>query len=254
MVIIGGTLAGIAATGYGAIAEGIGAGLLIIGAAASGYQIGSGLMKLYEFWGQTRCDTARDSNDLDHAGQTFASGLGETGVGGLQLGLSLLGAKAMETPSLKTTPMLEAYQGEDQLGNPIWNGRVVNYLGDAERQFYKIEIRDGLLYDSEGKLFDTTSASTAHSGDGKAIYIMDQEGNLYASKAQVVGEFHHSSLAGGKPVAGAGEVEVHNGVLTSITDRSGHYQPPAEYTDQVIETLNSKGVDTDSVKVTKLGK
>ena len=48
------------------------------------------------------------------------------------------------------------------------------------------------------------NASTVFSGEGKAIFVMDENRDFYASKFQQVGRFHHSSLAGGEPVAAAG--------------------------------------------------
>jgi hypothetical protein len=85
-----------------------------------------------------------------------------------------------------------------------------------------MEFKDGKIYDANGRLFDTSTASTAHSGGGNAIFVMDANGNTFASKTQIVGEFHHSSLAAGQPVAAAGELRVEQGVLKAITDKSGH--------------------------------
>ncbi|WP_218581945.1 hypothetical protein, partial [Nocardia cyriacigeorgica] len=59
---------------------------------------------------------------------------------------------------------------------------------------------------------------------------MDNQGNLYASLHHAPGQFHHSSFLAGGPVAGAGELEVIDGVLQLVTDSSGHYRPPQRYT------------------------
>jgi hypothetical protein len=61
---------------------------------------------------------------------------------------------------------------------------------------------------------------------------MDENGHIYASKTHKVGEFHHSSLGGGKPVAGAGEITVKNGVPTEISNGSGHYRPSQKLNSQ----------------------
>jgi hypothetical protein len=149
------------------------------------------------------------------------------------------GNPASKAP-LKMVPMQKRYVGENKPNNSVW-GTPVKYLSDLERAKFKLEVRDGLLYDSEGKLFDTSDASSVHSGGGRAIFTMDEAGNIYASKYQAVGEFHHSSLAGGEPVAGAGELEVQNGVLTTVTNKSGHYLPPAECSNQVMDSFKSQG-------------
>ena len=71
---------------------------------------------------------------------------------------------------------------------------------------------------------------------------MDNEGNLYASTRQIVGQFHHSSFLAGQPVAAAGELQVKNGILEYITNSSGHYWPTREMTQQAVERLRQAGV------------
>ena len=47
---------------------------------------------------------------------------------------------------------------------------------------------------------------------------------------------------GGKPVSGAGELEVSNGEVIGITDRSGHYTPTREMTQQTVQRLRDQGI------------
>ena len=110
MVATMGGLALLAATGYGAVAEAVGAGLLVVGGLKAGYQIGGGLMDLFEFFQLTRCDVARTTEDLDAAGKKFASGVAKTGVGGLFLLLGMKGA-----------------QGRTLTGKPITPGAKLSY-------------------------------------------------------------------------------------------------------------------------------
>jgi len=105
MVVVGAILAGIAATGYGAVAEGIGAALLIAGAALSGVQIGTGINHLIDFFQQTRCDSATSPEDLDRAGKSFADGIANIGVGGLNLLISLLGARGKSPTGRPINPI-----------------------------------------------------------------------------------------------------------------------------------------------------
>ncbi len=123
-------------------------------------------------------------------------------------------------------------------------------MDEAARKAYRLVIKDGKIYDAKGKLFDTTSAATVHAGGhGKAIFVMDEYGNFYASKTHTRGEFHHSSLLEGKPVAAAGEMQVVNGELKLITDQSGHYWPGKDFTAQALDALKKAGVDVSNVKV-----
>ncbi|WP_280449415.1 hypothetical protein [Nocardia brasiliensis] len=152
----------------------------------------------------------------------------------------------------KSTGMDPRYAGEEVPGNSIWPGSHVKYLTEEERKAYQLTVKDGKIYDATGSLFDTSTAQTAHSGAGRAIFVMDEKGNLYASTNHAIGEFHHSSFLGGKPVSGAGELQVVNGELKLVTDQSGHYKPSREYTDQVLDRLRNQGVsiDTSQVKTT----
>ena len=100
MVIVGGGLAvagvAAAATGVGLLVEGVaaaGAGLLVLGAAMSGWQIGQGLDSLYDFFQQTRCDTATTPQQLHQAGQKFGDGVAKVGIGTVNLLLSILGGR-----------------------------------------------------------------------------------------------------------------------------------------------------------------
>ena len=144
------------------------------------------------------------------------------------------------------TKIKPQYRGEDVEGNRVW-GTPVQYLSKSERQVYRITFQGGKIYDASGALFDTTDASTVFSGEGKAIFVMDENGDFYASKFQQVGRFHHSSLAGGEPVAAAGEMKVEHGVLILLSNKSGHYRPGRTFTEQALDSLSRKGISTDGV-------
>jgi hypothetical protein len=144
-----------------------------------------------------------------------------------------------------TTPMLERYSGEDQAENNIWpGGSAVEYLDKSQRTNLELKVENGKFYDASGKLFDTSGAATLHSDeDGFAIFVMDEEGQIFASKRHEQGKFHHSSLVAGAPVAAAGEIVVKNGVLKKLTDRSGHYRPSKVFTDQIVSFLKRQNVN-----------
>jgi hypothetical protein len=157
-------------------------------------------------------------------------------------------ARAAEAAKgFKTQPMNKHYEGEHLPNNAAWGTSTVKYLDDAEREAHRLHVRDGKLYDASGKLFDTRAAQTHFSGNGRAIFVMDDQGRIYASTYQEVGKFHHSSLLAGKPVTSAGELVVENGVLKTVSNRSGHYRPPAEINEQVFKSLEAQGVDVSRV-------
>ncbi len=135
------------------------------------------------------------------------------------------------------------YSGEHLPGNPIWATSVA-YLDQEQRQQFKLTVKDGKIYDAQGKLFDTQNGKTACFGGnaGKAIFVMDHDGNMYASNYHAPGKFHHSSFLAGQPVAGAGEIAVHNGEIQYLSRNSGHYRPSAAQLEQVAQNLSSQGL------------
>lgn len=149
----------------------------------------------------------------------------------------------------RTRPMDTVY-GRETLGETV--GKVkweTKYLSDAERAQRQLFVRNGKIYDAQGRLFDTRAASGTNPN---AIWVMDEQGRIFASNYHAQGKFHHSSLAPNTPnraVAAAGQMEVENGVLRVFSDRSGHYAPPAEHTVQALRQLESQGVDLSRVGV-----
>ena len=78
--------------------------------------------------------------------------------------------------------------------------------------------------------------------DGTWIYVVTEQGEIIADRQQV-GAYHHSSLAGGKPVLSAGEFHVDNGVLTEINNQSGHFRTTTESFKQFLVALGQEHVD-----------
>ena len=140
--------------------------------------------------------------------------------------------------------MLDQYRGEER---GLYFGTAVKYLNETERLAYKITVKeDGKLYDAQGQLFDTAHALSAlGSVSGKAIFVMDSEGNFYASNHQPVGKFHHSSFLAGDSVAFAGELDVCAGELRELTPRSGHYRPTSAQQTQALNRLSALGVKSE---------
>ncbi len=143
------------------------------------------------------------------------------------------------------------YRGEDDPTNPNrkFKPRTVRYMSPEEREAHRIFVDgDGNLRNATtGELFDTNGSTSLWSPDGqRAIFVMDGSGNLYASMEQELGILHHSSLLGGQPVVGAGEIEVLDGKLVAITDRSGHYRPTAAQNNRVLHSLRDQGISIDS--------
>jgi hypothetical protein len=130
-------------------------------------------------------------------------------------------------------------------------GQSVRRLTPEELERHRAFVGDDRrIYQSDGTSFDNPRQQHRLGGQNsdRAIFVMDEHGNIYASKYQEVGLFHDSTLSDGGPVAGAGELRVENGTLIGITDQSGHYLPGRSMTQRVIETLEGQGVDMGGVQ------
>lgn len=151
------------------------------------------------------------------------------------------------SPPFATIPMQERFIGEHEKGMSIWNKNPVKYYDEKSRQRFLLAVRDGKIYDSDGRLFDTTGGGLL--GDGNAIFVMDEQGRFYASKFAKIGEFQHSSFLAGSPVAAAGTIKVEKGIIQAMSDRSGHYVPSVMHTLQALEHLRNLGVKLPMDKV-----
>ena len=136
---------------------------------------------------------------------------------------------------------------------PVFGSRGVVQLSPTELEQHRVFVRDGKLYDVNGKPVDTSGATNHWTGKGQGIFVMDKYGNLYLSNVQEVGRFHHSSFLDGQPVAAAGEMQVHDGRLVGITDQSGHYKPDPGLLQQAMGQMKRQGVDFDHVNIVNGG-
>lgn len=144
-------------------------------------------------------------------------------------------------------PMLDKYENETDPAKEPFPGQSVKRLDDQQREEHRVYIDSSgnMRNAKDGTLFDTSTATDIHhgTGDGRAIYTMDQHGNIYASNYQGAGDFHHSTLANGEPVAGAGELTVKNGKVTLVNNTSGHYQPGLSQLQNITDELKANGVN-----------
>jgi hypothetical protein len=175
----------------------------------------------------------------------------DAAVGGTAA-LDAVGGDAAASILKESSQIDPFFAGENIPNNPNnWLGgqSTVRYLSDSELAKFKVSITsDGKLLDANGAPLDTTNASN-FTGQSKAIYVVDKDGNVFVSLEQRVGEFHHSSLGQGLPVAGAGEMQVKDGILQYLNRQSGHYKPTAAQLDQVVRYFQAKGVSLGDATV-----
>lgn len=128
---------------------------------------------------------------------------------------------------------------------------AVRYFTPEEREAHRVFVRDGLLRSAEdGGLIDTRAGARLQPGGlGRAIFVMDAFGNIYATTREDVARLRHSSLSAGQPVAAAGELVVRDGVVLQVTGRCPQYDIGPDNAQRVLAQLRDEGVDVSGVVV-----
>ena len=116
--------------------------------------------------------------------------------------------------------------------------RSVCHMYAAVRGSYKIQIRNGLLFQNNA-LFDTGKMNTRLSGAGAAIFLQSADGTFYSS-SHVWGRLHHSSLASDVAIRSAGEWQVEKGKIAWISGKCGHCKSTMDQLVTAIGDLNSR--------------
>lgn len=130
-----------------------------------------------------------------------------------------------------------------ELATPEGNIRTtkVHYLGVAERLQTQLKFEGGQASSNKEGVLNTT--------DERHIFVMDNSNTFYAAPYKQ-GVINHSSFFSGRPVQGAGEFIFKEGILTEITDKSGHYQPDDRMILKELRALDEQGVDLSKVRFT----
>jgi hypothetical protein len=192
-----GVLMALAATGYGAVAEAITAGLLIMGAAIGGYDVGGGIMSLIAFYQQTQCDTAQKPEDLDKAGRSFADAIAKMGVGGLTLALSFAGAE-----EVSEAPPVE--------GPPPPDPALTEAAGPAQKP-WMIRPGEGALPEAARVARPGSPMELDPSVSHRYMYVVKEDGSIVYSPQEVdpvtgAEAVKHTDLAENGPAKVSGEI------------------------------------------------
>jgi|GEM_PF-6987835 len=130
--------------------------------------------------------------------------------------------------------------------------KLVAYFTTAEEKARYLVTVDaqGLLRNAEGTLIDSMGAER-----NMASFAMDADGNLYVWNLSDLDDgrvLKHSSFSAGGPLTAAGEVRVQNGLLRTISRRSGHYFPSIASLRTAIKRLGRRGANISKMR-TKWG-
>jgi hypothetical protein len=149
----------------------------------------------------------------------------------------------------------------------------VVYMNKIARLKYMVWVADGKLCDADGPVLMTGKFSGLLE---LVLYVMDKYGHLYVTgdwnkkhgylergtggkyEEKTTTQFNHSSLLAGADVLCAGALHIgwdnrrqgpSAGVLSSINNGSGHYQPSTANLRTCLEALQAMGVDIEWTRV-----
>lgn len=118
---------------------------------------------------------------------------------------------------------------------PKYIPRVKYLQGDALEK-KRVIIKDGLFWeksDSEWAVANFDDSTKRY------LFSISLKGDIYISEEEP--GISHSSFTCGKPVLGAGLVQIKEGILTSLALESGHYLPTVEIGYQILTIFEEKG-------------
>jgi RHS repeat-associated protein len=131
-----------------------------------------------------------------------------------------------------------------------WSQHTIVKYNKLQRYMHEVVVdKKGKLVYRWNRRNVTTSVKFSHRGGSGAhmIFVQTAEGKMYIAHCKP-GEIHHTSFNGGKPVRMAGQITVKKGIIQTVDNASGHYQPGAHLLDQFKGWLASRNVNLDSAR------
>lgn len=113
----------------------------------------------------------------------------------------------------------------------------VTYLKDIKLEETRLVVKDGLFWNKSNSEWSLTHFANSSK---RFLFAINLQGEIFA--AEETHGISHSSFTSGKPVLGAGLLQIEHGQLSSIALESGHYMPTIESGYQIIKILEEKGV------------
>lgn len=129
----------------------------------------------------------------------------------------------------------------------------VQYLkSNAEREKYRVIIKDGQLYRTKQSGFWIFKKTTLEPLDTKEFlsfprrgfgnYVINSKGEMFVGRERV-GDFHHSTYMQGAPIIAAGMIQIIDGQVRIINPESGHYKPSNSNLREGLTYLSQQSVD-----------
>lgn len=120
----------------------------------------------------------------------------------------------------------------------------VAFFRKSERYEFMAYIEQGLFVDGDGK----------HLNKDHVLWTMDSYGNMFIYDTDIgkklgIKQVNHSSMNSGREVICAGMISVDDGLVTYVTNTSGHYKPTKPHLAEALNILNDDGLNLGKARV-----
>lgn len=133
----------------------------------------------------------------------------------------------------------------------VLESRRVKYMTPRERSYFEVVVSNGRLqwantgkpcYTRRSRLQKTFGKRIIRSGTW--IFVLSRNNRLYVGQ-KIKGRLHHSSFTAGAPTLASGNIHVsEDGILKSISPKSGHYRPKvSEWSAALIDFFTAAGIE-----------
>jgi len=142
--------------------------------------------------------------------------------------------------------MREGYLGEEKGQSRELADLVVPYLRQAQTKPLQV------TFDKQGRVLDANK-QPVDTANRRFIFVVTKKGKVLLLDRETLENARHSSMVAGEEVWMAGHLVIDNGVITEVTNASGHYFPSVEHTAAFLRWLAANGVDVKSIYVSLRG-
>lgn len=143
------------------------------------------------------------------------------------------------------------YVDPDALSEEQSSGIKFCHLTEEARSHHEVIISQGgqFIHKLTGEPVDT-GTMIAHGKRAYAAYVLTRDGRLFLfNHLDGRDQIGHTSMSGGEPVMGSGEMIIDEGELKLINNHSGHYKPSLFSIKRVLAYFQGKSVDLVDVTV-----
>ncbi|HVJ65442.1 MAG TPA: hypothetical protein VM901_09315 [Bdellovibrionota bacterium] len=142
--------------------------------------------------------------------------------------------------------MREGYKDEERGLSRELGELVVPYLRPTQTKPLQVTFdKKGRVLDANKQLVDTANR--------RFIYVVTKKGKVLLLDRETLVNARHSSMVAGEEVWMAGHLVIDNGVITEVTNASGHYFPSVEHTVVFLRWLAANGADVRSMYISLRG-